>query len=226
MKWVELLSAVGGEPVFETGLLLAGPVDRRDVARQLSRWVRAGRLIQLRRGLYAFAESESRGLRRPHPYVIANRLVCGSYVSLSSVLAEHGLIPEYVPTTTSVSTGRPGRWETPLGTYTYRHVKRELFWGFEALDLPDGDRVFVATPEKALVDLLYLERDASDPAFLAELRLQNLDRLRLDEAAMMAERTGSRRVRTAIEWVAAYAAEESAEYGAPAGRDEDEGRRP
>ncbi|MBN2847639.1 MAG: type IV toxin-antitoxin system AbiEi family antitoxin domain-containing protein [Coriobacteriia bacterium] len=226
MKWQELLSAVGGEPVFETGLLLVGPVDRRDVARQLSRWVRAGRLIQLRRGLYAFAESESPGLRRPHPYVIANRLVRGSYVSLSSVLAEHGIIPEYVPTTTSVTTGRPGTWATPLGTYTYRHVKSELFWGYEALDLTSGDRVFVATPEKALVDLLYLERDAADPAYLAELRLQNLDRLRLDEAVMMAKLTGSRRVREALEWVTAYAAEEAAEYHAVDRRGQYEERRP
>ncbi|MCS7080575.1 MAG: hypothetical protein NZ585_11100 [Chloracidobacterium sp.] len=53
MEFAELLRLVGNEPVFETGLLLAGAVDPNDVRRQLSRWTTAGRLYQLRRGLYA-----------------------------------------------------------------------------------------------------------------------------------------------------------------------------
>ena len=55
MKFEELVEIVGDEPVFETGLLLVGQVDSKDVRRQLSRWVRAGRIYQLRRGLYALA---------------------------------------------------------------------------------------------------------------------------------------------------------------------------
>ncbi len=74
-----------------------GDVDRADVMRQLSRWVASGKLVQLRRGLYAFAGSQMRGLRTPGPYEIANRLVPGSYVSLSSVLARAGLIPSTCP---------------------------------------------------------------------------------------------------------------------------------
>ena len=50
MEFGDLLRVVGDEPVFETGLLLAGDVDPREVPRQLSRWTRAGRLYQLRRG--------------------------------------------------------------------------------------------------------------------------------------------------------------------------------
>ena len=46
---------MGDEPLFETGLLLAGDVDPAAVYRQLSRWVKAGRLYQLRRGLYTVA---------------------------------------------------------------------------------------------------------------------------------------------------------------------------
>ncbi len=44
MEFSHLLHIVGNEPVFETGLLLADQVDPRDVRRQLSRWVKAGRL--------------------------------------------------------------------------------------------------------------------------------------------------------------------------------------
>ncbi len=44
MKYDEFLALAGSQPVFETGLLLAGDVDPTDVRRQLSRWVqgRAG----------------------------------------------------------------------------------------------------------------------------------------------------------------------------------------
>ena len=51
MKFERLLTLVGEQPLFETGLLLAGDVDPAHVQRQLSRWVRSGRIRQLRRGL-------------------------------------------------------------------------------------------------------------------------------------------------------------------------------
>ena len=50
MDFLGLVKVVGDEPVFESGLLLAGAVDPPDVQRQLSRWVASGRLYQLRRG--------------------------------------------------------------------------------------------------------------------------------------------------------------------------------
>lgn len=198
MRWNELLSAVGAEPLFETGLLLVGDIDRADVQRQLSRWATSGKLVQLRRGLYAFAGCQTRGLRTPGPYEIANRLVPGSYVSLSSVLARAGLIPEYVRVTTSITTGRPARYVTPLGTFVYRHVKAEMFWGYESIDLEPGVRAFAAAPEKALIDVLYLEHDAADPAYLEELRIEYLDRLRLGILESMGERCGVKRVMRAV----------------------------
>lgn len=65
MAFAQLLQVVGDDPVFETGLLLAGAVDALDVRKQLSRWVKAGRLYQLRRGLYALAPLFQKV--RPHP---------------------------------------------------------------------------------------------------------------------------------------------------------------
>lgn len=212
MKWDELMSAVGSEPLFETGLLLVGDVDRADVMRQLSRWVAAGRLVQLRRGLYAFAQGAARGLRAPGPFEIANRLVPGSYVSLSSVLARAGLIPEYVPVTTSITTGRPVRYATPLGTFVYRHVKTAMFWGFETIGRDPGARTFAAVPEKALIDLLYLEPEAANPAYLSELRIQNLDRLDLDVLETMAVRCGVTRVIRAVSLVLEMADDERRSY--------------
>ena len=205
MKWKELIAAVGPDPIFESGTLRVGPADPADVSRQLSRWVASGRLIRLRRGLYAFGGADSGIRRSSHPFEIANRLVPGSYVSLGTVLAQSGLIPEYVPATTSVTTGRPGRRVTPLGAFVYRHVSAAMFWGFETHALEGGGSAYVATPEKALIDLLYLNAHSADPDYLDGLRLQHLGRLRLDVLATMAETTEVSRVVSAVRYVTGLA---------------------
>jgi hypothetical protein len=48
-------------------------------------------------------------------------------------------------------------------------------------DLGGGQKAFVATPEKALLDLVHLQPGGDAPDYLRELRLQNLDRLDVDE---------------------------------------------
>jgi predicted transcriptional regulator of viral defense system len=189
MKFDSLIQMVGDEPVFETGFLLSGSVDRVDVRRQLSRWTKTGRLYQLRRGLYALAPPFQK--LKPHPYVIANLMVRASYVSLQSVLAHYGFIPEVVSRTTSVTTARPGSWKTSLGIYEYRHIRNELLFGYRLIDLGGGQQAFVAKPEKALLDLIYLQPRGDAIGYLQELRLQNLDELDLDELKRHAERIGS-----------------------------------
>lgn len=188
MKFDHLLQIVGEEPVFETGLLLAGDVDPRDIQRQLSRWTEAGRLYQLQRGVYALAPPYQRV--RPHPFLVANRLVRGSYVSLQAALAHYNLIPEYVPVTTSVTSGRPDRWDTPLGSFEFRHLRKDVLTGYRRIALADGQQAFVASPEKALLDLLYLEPEADTEEYLSELRLQHLDVLDLNELRCQAETFG------------------------------------
>lgn len=210
MKFDRLLEIVGDEPVFEAGLLLAGDVDPGDVQRQLSRWVNAGRLYQLRRGLYALAPPFQRV--RPHPFLVANHLVRGSYVSLQSALAHYNLIPEYVPVTTSVTPDRPYRWNTPLGSYLFRHLRKDLLAGYRRMLLAEGQEAFVATPEKALLDLLYLEPDADTEEYLNELRLQHLETLDLDELNRMARQSGKPKLVRAAERAARLAEVEAAEY--------------
>lgn len=172
MRFDTLLTVVGAEPMFDTGLLLAGDVRPAQLRRQISRWVAAGKVIQLRRGLYALAPPYRKTV--PHPFVVANRMVPASYVSLQSALSFHGLIPDVVQRTTSVTTVRPGQWQTGLGRFVYRHVGRRLFFGCRVIDLPAGQRAAVASPEKALLDLVHLEPSADDPAYLSALRLQEL----------------------------------------------------
>jgi len=205
-----LLDIVGDEALFETGLLLAGDVDPNHVRRQLSRWTAAGRLLQLRRGLYALAPPYQKV--NPHPFLVANRLVQASYVSLHSALAHYDLIPEHVPAVTSVTTGRPGVRQTPLGRYEFRHVKTSWLHGYRLLALGQRQQAFVATPEKALLDLVYLEPGGETPAYLEGLRLQNLDRLDLAALEQMARESGSPRLQRAAAAVAALAEQEARDY--------------
>ena len=55
MEFDHLVEILKDEQVFETGLLLADDVDPNHIHRQLTRWTNAGKIYQLRRGLYALA---------------------------------------------------------------------------------------------------------------------------------------------------------------------------
>ncbi len=210
MEFNGLVRIIGDEPVFETSLLLAGKVNPADVRRQLSRWTKAGRLFQFRRGLYALAPPFQKV--KPHPFLIANRMVRGSYVSCQSALAHYGLIPEYVPVVVSVTTARPARWETPLGIFEFRHIKTELLRGSRLVDLGGGQRAFVALPEKALLDLIYLHPAADAPDYIRELRLQNLVHLNLNELQRLADFTRSPKLKRAAKFVVELAHVEAKEY--------------
>jgi len=209
MEFERVLAIIADEPLFETSLLLAGDEDPKDVRRQLSRWTASGRLYKMRRGLYALAPPFQKV--KPHSFLIANRMVRGSYVSTQSALAHYGLIPETVPVVTSVTTALPTRWETPLGSYEFRHIKTALFRGYRSVELGEGQHAFVATPEKALIDLVYLTPGGDSPDYLRELRLQNLDRLdpdRLEREANLGNKPKLRRAAARIRNLALAEAEE------------------
>ena len=206
MKFESLLTLVKEQPLFETGLLLAGNVDPADVRRQLSRWAKAGKIRQLRRGLYTLAPPYQNVA--PHPFSVANALMPNSYVSAQSALAHYGLIPEYVPRTFSVTTLRPAKWNG----FHFHHLAPHLFFGYQSIELSHGQQAFVATPEKALLDLAHLTPDSSSPDYLSQLRLQNLERLDLNRLNEFAERSGKPKWRRVARQVAMLAEQEKAGY--------------
>jgi len=195
MKFEELVALIGDEPVFTSGLLHASAGSAAGLRVQLGRWVEAGKVVQLRRGVYTLAPPFRRV--EPHPFLVANRLRPASYVSLQSALAYHGMIPEGVPTVTSVTAGRPATFETPIGTFLFRHVTRAMFRDFRPLAVATGQTAFVATPEKALLDLVHLTPRGDRSDFLAELRLQNLDELDGTELEDLARRLAAPKLQRA-----------------------------
>jgi predicted transcriptional regulator of viral defense system len=210
MEFDHLLRIVGEETVFDSALLLAGEVDPRSLRVQLWRWVKAGRLYQLRRGVYVLAPPFQK--IRPHPFVVANRLARGSYVSCQSALAHYGLIPENVPRVISVGTGRGAQWETPLGVFEFRNIKPAWLFGYRLLDLGGGQSAFVASAEKALLDLIYLTPGGDSPAYLRELRLQNLERLNLKELRELAAKGQRPKLQRAVSVIVELAHAEAQEY--------------
>lgn len=169
MRWLDFLRLLGGATLFNSSALLAGPDPPAEVRRQLSRWVSSGRVIQLRRGLYVLAPPYARA--SPNVLAIASQIRKPSYVSLQSALSYHGAIPESVPVVTCVTTGRPGRLETPLGEFLFRHLRPRLFWGYRQVEVGGGESAYVALPEKALLDLFHLTPGAIRSPFVWELRL-------------------------------------------------------
>jgi len=207
MKFEQLLDVVADQPLFETGLLLSGDVNPNDIRRQLSRWVSSGRLKQLRRGLYTLAPPYQK--ISPHPFLIANFLMPGSYVSMQSALAYYGLIPEYAARTWSVTTARPAQWE---GGFHFQHLAPHLFFGYQRVKLPQEQSAFVATPEKAILDLTHLTPSAGDIDYLRQLRLQNLNHLNLEQLDDFAGRAGKPKWRRVAEHITRLRQEESAGY--------------
>ncbi len=209
MEFDSLVKLVGDDPIFESSFLLAGNVDPKLIRIQLSRWVKAGKIYQLRRGIYAIAPPYQR--RQPHPFLVANHLQKASYVSLQSALSFYGLIPEVVNITTSVSTGRPERLETPLGTYEFRHIKTELLFGYRMAELGEQSAL-IATPEKALLDLIYLQPGGDTTVYLKELRLQNTEKLNKDLLRNQSEKFNTPKLQNAVKGILQLISGESEEF--------------
>ena len=196
MKFEDLLEKVSGLPAFTVRFLAAGE-NLAQVRLQINRWVRDGKLIKIHKGLYTTARPYKKV--PSEPFCIANALKQASYISLQSALSWYGMIPEYVPAATSVTTGRPQSIDTPLGRFEFRHISKKHFWGYRQVELQDGLNAFVAHPEKALLDLVYLTPGGDGMDFIEGLRLGNFERIDRTRLRQCAEKFNGPKMRRAAE---------------------------
>jgi predicted transcriptional regulator of viral defense system len=190
MKFEDVVLATKEQPCFRTSYLASGhPVAQ--VRLQLDRWEKAGKITKVTRGVYSLSSPYISMV--PNSFAISSILRPASYVSLQSGLSFYGLIPEFVPGTMAVTVGRPWQVSSSLGRFAFRHIKASLFFGYEQQSLRD-QYFFMATPEKALLDLLYFTSDSDSPAYIESLRLQNVNQLSLDVLHETAERMKSKKV--------------------------------
>ncbi|MCD6589417.1 MAG: hypothetical protein J7K88_12785 [Candidatus Fermentibacteraceae bacterium] len=196
MKFNDLLKITKNEPVFSSALLYAGLQSPDALRVQISRWVNDKKLLQLRRGLYAVSPDYSG--QTPDLFIAANTIKTASYVSCQTALAWHGVIPDISNAVTSVTSGRSCTVSNALGTFIYRHVKPELLWGYESAKTPSTDVARIAVPEKALLDLVYLEPGGDSLPYLKQLRLSE-DGLSLNILNNLAARWGRKKIIRAAE---------------------------
>ena len=135
----------------------------------LTRWQRQGRIVKLRQGFYAFQEV----CTQPNfALFLSNFMYKPSYISLHTALAFYGIIPEAVTQITAVSTLKTNDFKNSVAQFSYKKIKPDLFFGYEQKTF-GNHTIKIATPEKAILDLLYLY-----PFYNTEKEIENL---RLDE---------------------------------------------
>ena len=109
-------------------------------------------VVRLKRGLYV-CSPEVTGIALSTE-LIANHLYAPSYVSMSSALRYYGLIPEAVYVTQSMTLKHSRDFDTPIGRFEYTQISKDAFSVGLASIRKDGYAFVIATPEKALCDLV------------------------------------------------------------------------
>ena len=133
----------------------------------ISRWIKKDYIKKLRKEWYIFTDCLSiPGIQ----YLIANKIYAPSYVSLQSALCFYGIIPESVVEVTSVSARDTKLFEGPLGVCSYSKIKQELFFGYRLMEFDRIGTIKFATPEKAILDFLYLNTFYNTEKDMLELR--------------------------------------------------------
>ncbi len=184
MKFADFKAQFRGLPLIPIKIVF-GKASRADI-NQIERWRKRGLLIRLRRGLYLLGKAERE--IEPSRLYLAGQIYQPSYISLEYALSRYGLIPERVADTTSVSAKKTARFVNDFGTFIYQSVKPSLFRGFTLEKDEAGLPYFVAEPEKAAADFIYLNLrkivDGKEEETLREsFRFQNLGSLRKKKIA-------------------------------------------
>lgn len=135
----------------------------------LTRWCKRNLILRLRQGFYVFPEY----LRQPNfTFFVSNYIYKPSYVSLHSALVFYGIIPESVTQITAVSSLKTADFQNAFGNFSYMKIKPELIFGYDQKSL--GERsLLIATPEKAILDLLYLYPFYNTPNEIENLRFDD-----------------------------------------------------
>ena len=169
--------AVLAKRVYESGLFFFSSKTLRDILeikneavffRVINRLLKSGILQKIERDKYVLKEG------RFSDFALANFLYYPSYVSFESALNFHGLLAQFPQETTSVSTKKTIRKTIEGKVFSYAHLQKKLFWGYER-----KDDFLIAIPEKALLDQLYLAGRGLKMINLDEMDFNILDKTRL-----------------------------------------------
>lgn len=202
MKLFELVRIFQNRPFFETAeIRLAFNESPMQIEARLSRWVREGKIIQLRRKKYLLVQEYQR--QEASLGYISNFIYRPSYISLRTALEIYGLIPEAVEVQEAVSTRKTAKWKTPIGTFKYYSIKKERFWGYRTYpetkkQIPKQQQFLLAVPEKTLLDIFYLMEGEWTKERIYEMRFQGLDIIKKERLQLFTRRFNSPKVTRAV----------------------------
>ena len=194
---VELLRELANQTVFSTAQFRALTGETEASARvHLMRLRRSGEVHSLWRDRFTVHDD---------PWLVASHIVWPSYISLWSAFRHHGMTTQ-VPGAVWVVTSARAH-DTDLGGREIRFVttKPKAMFGYRK-EWYRGFEVFIAEPEKAIIDALLLRRL---PFWAVREALQVPRAIRRDRLVGMARRTGNGAVAKRV----GYLLEESG-YGA------------
>ena len=152
-----------GRPVIETREAAARlGTSLTNASRILRALDEAGLARRIRRGLWALDPEVD-------AFVVAPYLTAPfpAYVSFWSALARHDMIEQIPRSVFVASLDRTKDLSTPIGAFSIHHLAPEVFGGFDATP----DTGYLATPEKALFDTVYVRAPRGGRVYLPELSL-------------------------------------------------------
>ncbi len=135
----------------------------------LRRWAGQGQIYRLSRGYYTFDLAQVDYLQ------VATTLVRPSYVSFEYALSYYGMLDQVPQTITLASHSR--HKVVTMGSYTleYSYLKKELFFAYIL-----KNNFYVAEPDKALLDLIYLITRGKRLTDLDTLDITKLNKSKLE----------------------------------------------
>lgn len=179
MRFNNFKNQIKDFPVFSSAQFVAQADNKQLLRNQISMWKKQDLIIPLKKGLYVLNEHDRR--ITPSREFIANQLVFPSYISIEYALGFYNIIPERAFQVTSVTSKKTMRFENVFGTFTFRSIRNDLFFGFIPLKDENEMSFMIAEKEKAFLDFLYFNLsniDVNDRTVLQEsYRMENLDEL-------------------------------------------------
>lgn len=167
-------------PYIDAQTLLGLLADYQAPRECISYMVKKGELIRLKNGFYLITDKIKQGSNMIIPFEqVANMLYGPSYVSLEWALSFYGMIPERVHRITSMTLGRNKKYQTPIGNFVYFRLSPDRYsigiTQKQSTDFIGG--FLIATPEKALADLVFKTCSRLDKE---QLRVELLESKRID----------------------------------------------
>jgi len=134
--------------------------------------VKEGVLERVSKGYYILTSN------RPSDFEIANALYRPSYISLESALNYYGILVQSPQQITSVTTKRVTSIKNGGKTFSFVQITLKYFSDYQIVD-----NFLIATPEKALVDMMFTVALGRASLSIEELNLQSIDKNKVNELA-------------------------------------------